>query len=113
MTPAVDTTLIWTCAALSVAVLALVVANAFLWRDLRRMHDLCMAAWIRLGEAQRQEERKEKPRDTLIRRLARAEALIDGLRAIATEAAMLAQLDALRADSCWAPLHDETEGVTA
>jgi hypothetical protein len=100
------------------AVLGLAIAAAsacvMLWRDLKEYRRMCMSAWIRLDEKEQAQKKDRHERDNLIRRLARAEAAMDGLRSIATEAAMLAQLDALRADSCWAPLHDETtEGVTA
>lgn len=79
----------------------------FMWAELVEVKGFCMAAWTRLDERRRDRGAERRERDNLIRRLARAEAAMDGLRSIATEAAMLAQLDDLRADSCWAPLHDE------
>lgn len=98
-------------AAVTGLALAAVTAAVLLWRDLKDYRRMCMTAWIRLDEKQQAQKEDRHERDNLIRRLARAEAAMDGLRSIATEAAMLAQLDALRADSCWAPLHETTEGV--
>lgn len=99
------------CAVLSAVALALLAVNVRLWREIKYVHDLCMNAWVRLDEKQRAVSAERKERDQLIRRLARAEAAMDGLRAIAQESAMLAQLDALRADSCWASLQEETEAA--
>jgi len=99
------------------AVLGLAIAAAsacvMLWRDLKEYRRMCMSAWIRLDEKEQAQKKDRHERDNLIRRLARAEAAMDGLRSIATEAAILAQLDALRADSCWGPLLEDTlEGVS-
>lgn len=100
--------LILVLAAVTGLAIAATLAAVLLWRDLKEYRRLCMHAWIRLDEKQQAQKEDRQERDKLIRRLARAEAAMDGLRSIATEAAMLAQLDALRADSRWAPLHDET-----
>ena len=105
----------WTmaCAVLAAVSMALLAVNVRMWREIKNVHELCMKAWIRLDEKQQAQNADRRERDQLIRRLARAEAAMDGLRAIAQESAMLAQLDALRADSCWAPLHELTDEVKA
>lgn len=102
----------WQNVVVTVLVMWAVAATVFarlIERDLKEWRGYAMAAWTRLDERTRERENERRERDQLIRRLARAEAAMDGLRAIAQESAMLAQLDALRADSCWAPLHDEPE----
>lgn len=105
--------LIWAFAAVAAVAVLSLVANVQLWRELQDVKRLCMNAWIRLDDKQQAQNADRKERDQLIRRLARAEAAMDGLRAIAQESAMLAQLDALRADSCWTPLHDTPEETPA
>ncbi len=84
---------IWAFAALAAAAALSLVANVQLWRELQDVKRLCMNAWIRLDDKQQAQNADRKERDQLIRRLARAEAAMDGLRAIAQESAMLAQLD--------------------
>lgn len=96
-------------AALLTWAIAATVFAALVERDMKEWRRLCMNAWIRLDDKQQTQSAARRERDQLIRRLARAEAAMDGLRSIATEAAMLAQLDALRADSAWAPLHDQSD----
>jgi hypothetical protein len=105
--------LVWAFAAIAASAALSLVANVHLWRELQQVKRLCMNAWIRLDDKQRAQNEDRKERDQLIRRLARAEAAMDGLRAIAQESAMLAQLDALRADSCWAPLQELNDEVPA
>ena len=98
--------------ALGFMAVALAGCALFIWHlraELAHYRQLCMVAWTRLDELDQSRKTEAKERDALIRRLARAEAAMDGLRAIAQESAMLAQLDALRADSCWSPLHPEPE----